>query len=96
MVLYDSTTELDIEKFDLYNQYRDQVCFLKVDKKLFNIVITPDSWQDLATIVKSENIKALNEWFLKEAPDVYGVDKEFLFTDNLLNILIDKLKDKFN
>ena len=96
MVLYDDKAKLNIEKFDLYNQYRDQICYLKVDNKIFNVVMTSENWQDLTTIVSNEDVKSLKTWFSDIAPDIFGPDKEFYFTDELLELLIDKLKSKFN
>ncbi|MGD9581119.1 MAG: hypothetical protein AB7V50_07080 [Vampirovibrionia bacterium] len=96
MVLYDDKTELNIEKFDLYTQYRDQICYLKVNDKTLNVIITPESWQELSEIVNNKNPQSLNEWLCNIMPDNYGQNKEFLFEHNLLNILLEKLKEKFN
>lgn len=100
MVLFDENAELDLEMFDIYNQYRDQICYLKVDKNLLNLNLDPSSWQELKNIIAiEEQEKKLNltrEWFLKVAPNLYGSDKEFDFTDGLLIKIIASLKAKFN
>lgn len=99
MVLYDENTDLDLEKFDIYNQYRDQICFIKVNKINFNIAIEPDDWQKLKTIVFKEDhtqsLCDLREWFTKTAPEKFGPDKDFDFTDALFEKLKQALKAKF-
>ncbi|MEW5820577.1 MAG: hypothetical protein AB1782_10335 [Cyanobacteriota bacterium] len=100
MVLYDENTDLDIEKFDIYNQYRDQICYLKLNKTLFNVALEPDSWQELQEIVFTENketrLTNIRKWFLTVEPDKFGSNKEFDFSDGLFEKLIEELKTKFD
>lgn len=98
MVTYNENTELDITKFDIYNQYRDQICFIKVAKKQFNVNVDPDNWQELKNIIKLQDkqhqIQQLNNWFLNTAPESYGPTREFEFTEGLLERIIDLLRVK--
>ena len=99
MALYNEKTDINLDKFDIYNQYRDQICYIKVNQNLFDVIIDPDDWQELEEIVKNENkqakIEAVKEWFRKVSPDKYGPGKEFEFTNSLIEIIIEGLKDKF-
>ena len=99
MVLYDENTDINLDKFDIYNQYRDQICYMKVDKHLFDIVIDPDNWQELGDIIKLEDktkkIQSVRQWLEKTAPNKFGKDKEFDFTDSLIEIIMEDLKNKF-
>lgn len=100
MVLYNENTQLDLEKFDIYNQYRDQVCYITIDKKVFDIPMEPKHWEQLENIVQNkdldEQVKLLDDWFKSIVPDNYGEGKAFEFNDKLLKRILLHLKDKFD
>jgi hypothetical protein len=99
MVLYDDKAELDLEKFDIYNYYRDQVCYLKLDKNLLNLNVDPDNWLEIKAIISKTDdttrITELRDWFEKAAAGSYGPGKDFEFTDDLLLKICEEMKKKF-
>jgi hypothetical protein len=99
MAIYNEHCELDLEKFDIYNLYRDQVCYLKVNKNHLNVNIDPDNWNKIKAIIEmadcEERRQALDKWFEDAAPNMYGQGKDFEFSPGLLDRIIELLKEKF-
>lgn len=100
MVVYNENVQLDLEKFDIYNQYRDHVCYIKLNKEIFDVPMNPDQWEELQNIVENNKVEnqvlLLDEWFGNIVPESYGKEKEFEFTDKLLKRILLHLKDKFD